>query len=189
MTTNFLIIICTILAAADVRLEVQHETNSDGLTRQEARAVFEAAVSQIKAETGVAIKLTRWTTKRVKRRRYSDFYSVPFLPRYDPTKRLFAIKPRYYVGPGDPYTGGKAWTCGRQGGVAVGRLTRFPGYELEHARTAIVHELGHMIGAKHQDDVSVMNTGALGLLEAAGFYLPFNEQSIKEIGRCQRPWG
>lgn len=51
-----------------------------------------------------------------------------------------------------------------------------------HSLSAMVHELGHGLGAEHIDTPTVMNSNVLGLVKDE--LLDFDPVSIQEMGRC-----
>lgn len=171
-----------------IPVEVVHTTHRSGLSRTEARQVWEAARVQIGAEVGVNLTVTSWRTKRGKVASASSHQAGYFSSeaRYSTKPGVISLHlalPYRYQG--KLWVGGRSTICGGYAVVMATRKKRFRGFELRHAVTALVHELGHVLGADHQDDQSVMNIGALGLLEPSGWYLGFSDNSLMEIYRCQ----
>jgi hypothetical protein len=178
-----------VLAHAQVvTVEVQHTPHLHGLTKQEARAVYNAAARQIHDELGVRLRLVRWSTKRgtpYRASSHADAYYEGL--EVDPSPGadiVLKIRPKYRWS-GKLWSAGIAYKCGWGTTVMTGRFARFVGHETDHARVAITHELAHVLGAGHSDGIDMMHEGAQGLLEAAGWFLGFTEQSRREVEKCQ----
>lgn len=173
------------LALVVLTVDITHGAHSLGLSRREAREVWSQAAGQIEAELGVRLRVRRWrtvATRPLLAKHPLD--AIGYLPAHSGGARInFSILPRYKYR-GAYYTTGLAHRCGSVGLVRVGSLRRFRANHMEHARTAIVHELGHLLGAGHSP-TGVMDAAALGALETSDWYLPFVEQSRREIGECQ----
>jgi hypothetical protein len=183
------LLVPTAVHAQAVTVEVRHTTHPHGLTKPEARQVVAAAVQQIRDELGVTLRVVRWSTRRGKpyqARAHHDAYFAGL--DVDPSPRaaiVLRVEPKYKHA-GQLWSAGIAYTCGWGATVMTGRFDRYPGHELAHSKVAIAHELAHALGADHSDGQDVMNGGAQGLLEAAGWYLGFTERSRREVGECRR---
>lgn len=188
---SFLVALMPAVAYAQtVTVEVRHGSHTVGLSRKEARAVWAAASEQIRREAGVRLRVRRWQWRRMHpTEARSHVHGVlSRLPIPSDVARLkVAMVPRYHYA-ANYWSAGVAHVCGFSAVVYAGRLSQFVGHELDHARTALVHELGHLLGAKHADDKTLMHPAALGLVHGR-WYLPFSEQSISEIAECQKRKG
>ena len=133
------------------------------------KIVVRRAITQLKKETGVSIK-------PIFRREKKDpcvFKSLDDRVKcYGPIKGLVFSKPwrnRYYA----RYQGISFGLCNPRGGALV--VIR-PGVEKAHV--LVLHELGHMLGATHLYDRSLMNPASLSFKERL-FFAPGSRAEIK----------
>jgi hypothetical protein len=195
---TLLILTASAAHAQTVTVDVIHRSNSlKGLSRQDAKRAFAATAEQIRAETGVRLRVKSWRSYPVGLIRMprnpgpfgphlpAILGSNPVNESANPAAITLVISPRYEWR-GSWWSAGYSTVCGERALAIVGRLHRYGDKSLLPAQTVITHEMGHALGAKHKDEAcQVMHPDAGGgQLVPCGWVLPFAPESVQEIREC-----
>lgn len=167
--------------------------------RKQSIRAFDDALEVIKRDTGVSIRVTRRRQVKVLRLTidipYHGLveYRETFL-KWGGTDITFLIAPpvKDPKQPKVPWLSGVAKVCAarqRWGYAAVHAVKRTAEFKTTAYATAyIAHEVGHILGAGHVWDGSVMNPAGIGRLNRDGSGVVFSPESVGEIYRCQAGW-
>lgn len=155
------------------------------------------SLAQVKAETGVTLK-PRFIIQKHDPCGWVDDESwiVTAFNRHtcleeklpNKTKLRFVVSPAREVGYSWQLLGVASGICKRTGlayFTAIDQWWLGRGMRSRLARVGIAHEIGHLIGASHTEDMTVMNYKALGAAQSG---LHFSTASKREIKSCVGGW-
>lgn len=184
-----LLTILSIIPAHAVDIEVAYGRGKHALNARTVRKLVRVSARRWTRETGVPVRI----------KRFYRYHAGPVMPVMSLAE--FAPRNRPYPGPtlvvmppvleslkstrNDAWITGHALVCGSSGFVAVTSKDRFGRmHRTSHAEVAIAHELGHILGADH--DEGLMHEAPLQQLESWGFEYWITARSIREVRRCRR---
>ena len=191
-----LVLVSTQAEARTFSLDIIQSHGPKEVSRQEAIGMFKFAQARL-AEAGIKIKLRRcsFTGKRNPAVNITNWPNQFYWwAKQGYSKRLLKNQLLYIMLP--PFwdeiywIGGQAYAvCGIRRTLfsfAVGNaelVTSFGVDRWYHSAMIMVHELGHLFGARHIDTDTIMNPGATGL-PVSMVTLPWDIKSIQQIQRC-----
>lgn len=183
----FLAILSQSLAHA-AEVEVAYGRGKHGLNARTVRTLVRVSARRWSKETGRRIRI-----KRFYRYRSGPILPVMSLAEFSPGNLPYPGPTLVVLPPvldsikttrNDAWIFGHAVVCGSQGFVAVTNKDRFGRNRLSHAEVAIAHELGHILGAQH--DEGLMHPAPLHQLEGWGFRYEITDRSIREVRSCRK---
>lgn len=186
-----------------VTVHVVHVLGEHAISTTRARELFSIVKGEYSRQLAINLKLKYF---RVRNDRISQNLNnrISILNYYE---RVFSRRPRHrwahvsmaILPPikdgGIYYLAGYAnGTCrfGKRFGVAVANAEETNSYgalRFVHSIVAFMHELGHLLGAKHNDALpaTVMHSAAMAYVDSqGGAVLDFHPNSVKQILSCIR---
>lgn len=182
----------------EIKINLVAAQGENSMSKDEILGLFYSARDYIKANTGVTLKLKRfvetwnpadkiffdyyeavnvlgklhvWKSKRFKNER-TFFVTNPFRERVDGVTQYYMLGYTYVCGT-TGYSTAQSWND-----LGQGRRV--------HSLVAMIHELLHLIGAKHleSEDVNMMKPGTLFFLGNSTVLPRLDPVSVGEIKKC-----
>lgn len=157
------------------------------MTRADTRRALRP-VTILFAEAGVHISFricpARAISPRKESRRALEQYNGLLERLARRHSRVLLLVPPQRVGL-DVYHGGSANVCGRFAVHTIARSS-MPGNPWGLDSFGIAHEVGHLLGAGHRFDNSIMNPSCVDLARKSDWVLSFSPYSIQEIQACNK---
>lgn len=177
-----------------IPVSLVHGRGAHAMTKDEAYGAWLKAAAKVKDEVGINLKVVRFRSMKSRNIRldlmYLGWVEVDRLFKQGGVKLYrrginFAILPPLIDRKtGYWYSAGAAPICGARGGLSgfsmVTNQNPLGEDRKDYAAIDIAHELGHLLGAKHQLDASIMNEAAMQY----GTDLHFDEASKSEVTKC-----
>ncbi len=187
-----------------IRLQVNvvHGVAPISVTKKEAKMLFKKATRVVRDEVNVRLIARKWRSIRQENYafRQTDPIDVYDRIRLDAQRGFYAVHyPTIFLSAPALDTGNlrifgatDGYSCEhinwKHSCAAVIRMPEDVGNEWAQSVTALVHEIGHLLGAHHtfEEYDSVMDASALTLLPENNYRLHFTNTSKEQIRQCTR---
>lgn len=186
-------------ANAEITVNLVVAQGPNSLTKQEADQLFNESNIQFVSQIGepLRIKHYRFITnpfpeeqkKLSKRLRMLRLWDGWFARRGVGADINFAITPPFEEG-GLYWLAGYSEAICKKGGVAYSTAEVFNNYgapRFEHSKVAFLHELGHLVGAPHEDSNTIMHADATARTESMT-RIRYSNQTTERIKKCIKNW-
>lgn len=187
------------IANAEISVNLVVAQGPNSLTKEQVDDLFNAANTQFTLQMGqpLVIKKYRFITnpfpeeqkKLSKRLRLLRLWEGWFDRHGVGAEVNFAITPPFD-------DSGLYWLAGyseaicKKGGVAYSTAEMANNYgtpRFEHSRVAFMHELGHVVGAPHEDSNTIMHADATARTDSMT-KIRYSNQTSERIKKCVKNW-
>ncbi len=186
-------------AIADITVNLVIAQGPNSLTKQEADQLFNEANIQLTSQIGQPLRIKHYRfisnpfaeeqkslSKRLRLLRLWDGW---FKRRGVGADVNFAITPPFEDG-GLYWLAGYAEGICDRGGVGYSTAETHNNYgapRFEHSKVAFLHELGHLIGAPHEDSNTIMHGDATARTDSMT-KIRYSNQTSERIKKCVKNW-
>lgn len=186
-------------AWAEVRVNLIVAQGPNSLTKEEADQLFNESNIQFTSQIGepLVIRNYRFVTNPFPEEQKSLSKRLRLLRLWDGwlERRALSAEVNFVITP--PFEeGGKYWLAGyaegvcKRKGVAYSTAERFNNDgapRFEHSKVAFLHELGHLVGAPHEDSNTIMHADATARTDSMT-KIRYSNQTSERIKKCLKNW-